>query len=417
MKISILTTGTRGDTQPYIALGKELKSLGYEVKLAAFENYGKLVEDHGLHFHPIKGDIAKISREMSKSSIESDNPIKFFTSFQKMKPYIKDKQLGMQRDLFEACEGADAIIYHPGAAIGEFAGEHFGVPAILASPFPMAPTREYPALIFYQLRWGKTANLLTHKLFEKGFWLTVKPPIVTFWKERFGKLPPHFNNPFGKAETNNHTSIMSISPHVFPQPEGQMKSFGYWFLDEDLGEWSPPADLVEFLEKGDEPVYVGFGSIYDESPEDTTKLVVEALRKSGKRGIIGMGWNHVDDKDEYEDMFFIESIPHTWLFPKVSGVIHHGGAGTTATAFRSGVPSVVIPHGNDQFAWGKRTEELGVGSTPIPRKKLTVDNLSKAIGHIQSSPVKEAAQELGKQVQQEHGARDTARYIQHFLKG
>ncbi|WP_374055890.1 glycosyltransferase [Rossellomorea sp. FM04394] len=416
MKISLLTTGTRGDTQPYIALGKELKNLGHEVKLAAFENYGELVEQHGLHFHPIKGDIAKISREMAKSSIESDNPIKFFSSFQKMKPYIKDKQLGMQTDLFEACEGADAIIYHPGAAIGQFAGEHSGVPTILASPFPMAPTKEYPALIFYQLRWGKTVNLLTHKLFEKGFWLTIKPSIAAFWKERFGGLPLHFSNPFGRESTTDHTSVMSMSPCVFPQPKAGMKSLGYWFLDEDLSEWTPPRDLVDFMDKGDAPVYVGFGSIYDERAETTTKLVVEALRKSGKRGIIGTGWNQVEDKEGYEDMYFIESIPHTWLFPKMAGVIHHGGAGTTASAFRAGVPSVVIPHGNDQFAWGKRTEELGVGPAPIPRKKMTVENLSRAILSMQQESMKETALELGRQLQQENGAGETARYIHHFLK-
>jgi sterol 3beta-glucosyltransferase len=125
MKITILTTCTRGDTQPYISLGEELEKLGHEVKLAAFENFQELVKSHDLNFHPIRGDISKISAEIAKSSIDSDNPIKFFTSFRKMKPYIKDKQMGMQQDLFEACEGAEAINYHPGAAIGQFAGEYW----------------------------------------------------------------------------------------------------------------------------------------------------------------------------------------------------------------------------------------------------------------------------------------------------
>jgi sterol 3beta-glucosyltransferase len=415
MKISILTTGTRGDTQPYIALGKELKELGHEVKVAAFENYKGLVEGHGLNFHPIEGDISKISKEMAKSSIESDSPIKFFTSFRKMRPYIKDKQIAMQRDLFEACKEAEAIIYHPGAAIGEFAGEHFSVPTILATPFPMAPSKEYPALIFYHMRWGKSANLLTHKLFEKGFWMMVKSPIGQYWKEQFGELPKNFVNPYTKEATAHHTSVMSMSQHVFPQSNEQTKGLGYWFLDEDLSSWQPPQDLVSFIESGKPPVYVGFGSIYDENAAETTKLVLESLRNAGKRGIIGMGWNTMEGMEEYEDMYFIESIPHTWLFPKMAGVIHHGGAGTTAAAFRTGVPSVVVPHGNDQFAWGKRTEELGVGSSPIPRKKLTVDNLTEGINKMLEMEIVENAIELGKKLQRENGARDTAHYIDSFL--
>ncbi|MFG6497597.1 glycosyltransferase [Fictibacillus sp. UD] len=415
MNITILTTGTRGDTQPYIALGKELKKLGHEIKLAAFENYRDLVEHHGLNFHPIKGDIAKIISEMSKSSIESDNPLKFFTSFRKMKPYIKDKQISMQRDLFEACEGAEAIIYHPGAAIGQFAGEYFKVPTILATPFPMAPTKDYPALIFYQMKWGKTANLLTHKLFERGFWLTVKSPIGEFWEERFGKKPVRFKNPYLKEATNLHTSVMSMSHNVFPQSNEKTKCLGYWLLEEDLTDWEPPQDLSRFIEDGKPPIYVGFGSIYDDHANETIQLVVEALRNNGQRGIIGMGWNRVHGMEDYEDMYFIDNIPHTWLFPKTAGVVHHGGAGTTAAAFQSGVPSVVIPHGNDQFAWGKRTEELGVGSSPIPRKKLTVERLTEGIHQMLQKPIVENAHKLGRKLQKENGAQETARYIHTFL--
>jgi len=416
MKISILTTGTRGDTQPFISLGKELKGLGHEVKIAGFENYQHLVERNGLQFHPIKGDISQISKEMAKSSIQSDNPIQFFTSFRKMKPYIKDKQMGMQRDLFEACEDAEAIIYHPGAAIGQFVGEHKGVATILASPFPMEATEEYPALIFYQMKLGEKLNYLTHKIFEKGFWMTVKPPIRRYWKKQFGTIPKSFHNPFSKEQTKNHIAISSVSRHVFQQPKKNTRWFGYWFLDEDLSAWRPPEDLQNFLRKGTPPVYVGFGSIYDDNAEETTELVIEALRKAGQRGILATGWNSMEGIEEMEDMYFIKNVPHSWLFPKLSGVVHHGGAGTTAAAFRAGVPSFVIPHGNDQYAWGKRTEELGVGPSPVPRKKLTVENLAEGIRGMQSEGIKSNAYTLGKNIQLENGARDAARYIDTFLQ-
>ncbi|MQR94451.1 glycosyltransferase [Fictibacillus phosphorivorans] len=255
MKITLLTTGTRGDTQPYIALGVEFKKLGHSVKLAGFENYRQLVEHHHLEFHPIKGDLEKVMKEMADASIESDGPLKFFTSFKKMKPIIKDKQLGMQRDLFEACEGADAIIYHPGAAIGHFAGAHFGVPTVLATPFPMAATKEYPALIFYRTRWGRVTNFLSHKAFEFGFWRTVKGSIADFWKDRFGTLPSNFKNPYNEFGRGEHASIVSLSPHVFPVSHTHTKCYGYWFLEEDMKEWEPPRELVAFIEEGPPPIY------------------------------------------------------------------------------------------------------------------------------------------------------------------
>ncbi|MCA1012041.1 glycosyltransferase [Halobacillus halophilus] len=416
MRISILTTGTRGDTQPFIALGKELKSLGHEVKLAGFENYQQLVERHELNFHPIKGDISEISKEMAKSSIKSDNPIQFFTSFRKMKPYIKDKQMGMQEDLYEACVDAEAIIYHPGAAIGQFVGELKGIPTILASPFPMGPTEEYPALIFYQMQFGKKFNLFTHKLFEKGFWMTVKPSVRQYWKRQFDTLPESFQNPFSKEQTKDHLALASVSRHVFQEPKKNIRWFGYWFLDEDLSSWNPPEDLQNFLSEGPPPVYVGFGSIYDDQALETTELVIDALRKAGQRGILATGWNSTEDIEETENMYFIESVPHSWLFPKLSGVVHHGGAGTTAAAFRAGIPSFVIPHGNDQYAWGKRTEELGVGPSPVPRKKLTVENLAEGIREMQGEGIKSNAYTLGKNIQLENGAGDAARYIDSFLQ-
>ncbi len=111
----------------------------------------------------------------------------------------------------------------------------------------------------------------------------------------------------------------------------------------------------------------------------------------------------------------LTSAPHTWLFPQMAAVVHHGGAGTTAAGFRAGVPSIVIPASNDTFAWGRRVQELGVGKT-IPRKKLTVQNLADALGFVcQRQPV-EAARDLGARISCENGAETAARIISDSLK-
>ena len=144
--ITILTTGSRGDTQPYLALGMELQKAGKHVRVAAFENYEFFVKQYGLEFYPIRGDVTQVASSLNaQSARQADSPLKVLLSFNQLKALVVD----LQRDLFDACKGAEAIVYHPGATIGYFAAQHFGVPAILATPFPMTPTREYPALIFY----------------------------------------------------------------------------------------------------------------------------------------------------------------------------------------------------------------------------------------------------------------------------
>lgn len=146
-----------------------------------------------------------------------------------------------------------------------------------------------------------------------------------------------------------------------------------------------------------------------------TALVIKALKLSGKRGIIntgGSGMNHTEGIAE--DIFFVKDIPHEWLFPKMSAVVYHGGAGTTAEGLRAGVPSVIIPYGNDQFAWGRKIHELGAKA--IPRKELTAEKLSAAISSTQVNEIQSKAQEIGKQIRAEKGAEKAAQVIINTLE-
>jgi sterol 3beta-glucosyltransferase len=413
MLITILTTGTRGDTQPYIALGLELEKAGHRVRLAAFQNYEAFVKGFGLEFYPIKGDVSIVSAgQTGKDAMHADNPLKLFLSFNKLKSHVFD----LQRDFFDACVGADAIVYHPGAAIGYFAAQYFNIPAILASPFPMTPTREYPALIFYDsVRLGRGFNILTHKIFEQIMWFANSAVIKQFWKQKFGSQPENFSNPFPRQNTSKNPTIISCSSYVFQKPadwSAHVHIPGYWFLDEGAG-WSAPADLLDFLQKGKPPVYIGFGSVGDPAQAvQTTGLAIDALKLSGQRGILATGWSGMSRLENVpEDVFILESAPHSWLFPQMAAVVHHGGAGTTAAGLRAGVPGIIIPFSNDQFAWGRRIFELGVGPKPIPRKKLTAGNLSDGINLALKKKTRDAANELGIKIRSENGAADAAQII------
>ena len=418
MRITILTTGTRGDTQPYLALGLALKNVGQTVRVAAFENYEDFVKSYGLEFFPIKGDITRMAASLStKDARQADNPFKVILSFNKLKSFVVD----IQQDFYNACLGSDAIVYHPGAAIGYFAAQYLKIPAILATPFPMTPTADYPALIFYDtIRLGKIYNFSTHKIFEQIMWFASSSAVKQFWFKKFGKTPEKFESPFGKQKTRQNPTIISCSKYVFPQPDdwpAHVETTGYWFGEES--NWQPDNRLLDFLQKGPAPVYVGFGSLGNPAQAvQTTQLVIDALQKSGQRGILATGWNGLSAQleDIPEGILIIESAPHTWLFPRIAPVVHHGGAGTTAAGMRAGVPSIIIPHSNDQFAWGRRVFELGIGPKPIPRKELTSEKLSAAINFALSIDIRAVAKDFGIKIQSEDGAATAATIIINSMK-
>ena len=412
MLITILTIGSRGDVQPFIALGVELRKAGHRVRVATFENFESSVTDHGLELYPIQGDISKIaSSNFLQDAHQVDNPFKFLLSFNKLKSLVFD----LQKDFLEACKGSDAIVYHPGVSIGYFIAQHLQVPGILATPFPMTPTRAYPSLIFYdKLRLGGSVNFLTHKIFEQIMWMASSAPIKQFWKQEFGHAPQGFSQPYDRQTTQRYPTITSCSDYVFPKPDDwpeHVHNTGYWFLDEP--DWTPPEDLLDFLETGQPPIYIGFGSIGNPAEAaQTSDIVIRALALSGQRGILATGWSGMAKLDQIPDnIFVLESAPHSWLFPRMAAVVHHGGAGTTAAGLRAGVPNIVIPFSNDQFAWGRRVYELGVGPGPIPRKQLTSEKLSDAIQVALTDEIRAAAKELGMKIQAENGAEKAAKII------
>jgi sterol 3beta-glucosyltransferase len=411
MLITILAMGSRGDVQPYVALGVALQKAGARVRIATLETFAGFVTGYGLECYAIQGDLAGVMKsQVADNARQADNPLKFALSFNELKKLA----LSLQADLLAACEGADLVIYHPGMTLGYYAARARGIPSVLGLPFPMTPTRAYPSLIFYDgLRLGGAYNLLTHKILQQVFWMTASGNLRDFWKKEFGHLPDGFGNPFPRQTSATHPTVVSCSPHVFAQASDfppHVHHTGFWFLDEEPG-WTPPTDLTDFLQRGPAPVYVGFGSIGDpKQAAQTARTVAEALRQAGQRGILATGWQGSSDEPLPENIFVLESAPHAWLFPRMAAVVHHGGAGTTAAGLRAGIPAVIIPHGLDQPAWARRVRELGVG-TSLPNKKLTAEKLAQAIQFVFKSEVREKAQALGEKIHTENGAGMAAKII------
>ena len=197
------------------------------------------------------------------------------------------------------------------------------------------------------------------------------------------------------------------SPALIPKPKDwgpHISISGFYFLSL-ANNYSPPTDLVEFLNAGPPPVYIGFGSIVVDDPDAMTKLIFEAVEKTGQRALVSKGWGGfgADTVGIPEGVFMLGNVPHDWLFKHVSCVVHHGGAGTTAAGIALGKPTIVVPFFGDQPFWGAMVAKAGAGPSPIPGKQLTSDNLAAAIMEALKPTVLRRAQELGGKIGAEKG--------------
>jgi UDP:flavonoid glycosyltransferase YjiC (YdhE family) len=182
-----------------------------------------------------------------------------------------------------------------------------------------------------------------------------------------------------------------------------MRVTGYWFLDRPT-DWQPPSDLADFLVSGPPPIYVGFGSMGNRSPEETAEMVVGALARSKQRGILLSGWRGLAYPACSDDIYFVNDVPHDWLLPRVSAVVHQGGVGTTHFGLRAGRPSIIVPYIADQYFWGQRIALLGAGPPPIPRKTLSAEELAEAIRTATTDAgMRRRAADIGHQIQGERG--------------
>ena len=212
-------------------------------------------------------------------------------------------------------------------------------------------------------------------------------------------------------------TLAALSPSFYPRPRDYGRNIhmtGYWFLDEE--DYTPPAELVDFLEVGDAPIYIGFGSMVNDNPHETAKLVLNALQETGQRAVLLTGWEGIAAENVLDDVMVVQDVPHHWLFPRMSAIIHHGGAGTTGAALRAGKPQIVVPHVADQFFWGKQTASTGLGTTPIPRRALSKETLHQAIRTVTyDMPMRERAQTMGERIRGEDGTGEAIQIIERIV--
>jgi len=428
--------------QPFVALGKTLKEqYHHRVRLATHATFKGFVEGNGLEFFNIGGDPAELMAFMVK------NPglMPGFESLRrgdvgKRQKEIFEILLGCWRSCIEAGDGmdldfpeddnggqsrpfvADVIIANPPSFAHIHCAEKLGIPVHLMFTMPWSPTQAFPHPLAHVQSSNadpSLTNLISYTLVEALTW------------QGLGHVINHFRQQNLRLEeislmyAPNILNRLQIpytycwSPALIPKPKdwGHYISIsGFYFLSLAY-TFEPDPDLLEFLNAGPPPVYIGFGSIVVDDPDAMTTMIFDAVKKAGVRALVSKGWGGLGKGDMYvpEAVFMLGNIPHDWLFKRVSCVVHHGGAGTTAAGIALGKPTVIVPFFGDQPFWGAMIARAAAGPVPVPYKNMTADILAASIVDALQPSVQEQATILAASIAQEMGTEDGARFFHSQL--
>ncbi|KAL8828549.1 MAG: hypothetical protein Q9191_002519 [Dirinaria sp. TL-2023a] len=406
LRITCLTIGSRGDVQPYIALCKGLLAEGHRPKIATHAEFEPWIRKHGIAFAPVDGDPAELMRICVENGMFTYSFLK--EASVKFRGWIDE----LLTSAWKACQDTDLLIESPSAMAGIHIAEALQVPYFRAFTMPWTRTRAYPhAFAVPDHKMGGAYNYLTYVMFDNVFWKAIAGQVNRWRKKELGLRSTNLD----KMQPNKVPFLYNFSPSVVVPPldySDWIRVTGYWFLDE-ASDWSPPKELAAFIEKarqdGKKIVYIGFGSIVVSDPAALTRTVVESVLKADVRCILSKGWSDrlgnqdasVPEVPLPAEIHQIKSAPHDWLFRQIHAAAHHGGAGTTGASLRAGIPTIVKPFFGDQFFFGSRIEDLGVG---ICMKKLNVSVFSRALWettHSERMIIK--AKVLGEQIRKEDG--------------
>ncbi|RQZ19907.1 glycosyltransferase [Burkholderia sp. Bp9031] len=398
MKLVIATYGTEGDTRPLAALGRALLDAGHEVRLLADVATLGSAAALGVPSEPLSGDI--------RAAIAPDGPLSdavrgrggFNDTSRALAAIANANTAAWMREVARASAGCDAILVSGLALfVGLSVAEYRGVPAIGTGMIPITPTAAFASPFLPPGKVPRWLNRASHRFVSALLWQAFRKATNAARAGVCG-LPPR------RRVWTDHPMLYGVSPVLLSEPAdwpSNALACGQWRID--ARAWTPPPALSAFLEAGDPPVYIGFGSMAGFDRAAMADALARAL--DGRRALFQPGWSGIDASMLPAHVHAIGETPHDWLFPRVSVAIHHGGSGTTHSAARAGIPSVVVPFAGDQFFWANRLQRLGVADARVAGRRMDAAALAGAMAFAARADTKARAAELGARIAREDGLR------------
>ncbi|WP_266158316.1 glycosyltransferase [Dyella silvatica] len=408
MKLAVVTYGTEGDTRPMAALCSALMDAGHETRLLADASTLGSAKALGVPTAALSGDI--------RGALQPDHAIsdvvakgdQFRSTVNVLARIANANAESWLRQIVTVAAGYDAIIVGGLAAFaGLAAAEYLGVKAIGAGMIPITPTAAFPSPFLPQGIVPRWLNRASHQFVNSMLWRA-------FRKSTNAARSTVCHLPARTRVWTQHPMLYGVSPNLLPSPNDWPSNAalcGQWIQPEQ--EWLPPTVLSDFLASGEPPMYIGFGSMSGFDRPRLLSAVIQAV--AGRRALFYPGWSGVDASVLPDNFLVIDETPHDWLFPKTSLVMHHGGSGTSHSAARAGVPSVVVPFAADQFFWADRLQQAGVAADVVSWKQLDAAQLADRMESTQTDKIRLRAQALGEKMRAENGLTTAAALIEKIM--
>lgn len=384
MRIAIVTAGSRGDVQPYVALGVALGALGHEVTLVTYRAFAGLAARHGLRLRPLRAEVrGEMSGPAAAAGTLPGVPLLGrLLALRLLARRARGLIESILEDTWAACTEADLAV---GSAYGfavPQAAERLGIPCCIGAIYPLTPTRAFPIFMTPPgLRLGGLFNRLSYRFARRFAWRLLRPPL-TRWRQRHG-MDRLTSRAWGRLLYRCPT-LYAYAPELVPRPRdwpAHHHVTGFWHLARPP-RWQPPAPLEAFLDAGPPPLFAGLASITARRPRVFEDAFFRALARTGRRALISGGDGWLDDRTLPENAMRLDSVPHDWLLPRTAAALHHGGPGTCAAVLAAGLPSLLVPGPLDEPFWARRLHRAGAALAPRPATRWNVDDLAAGIERL-----------------------------------
>lgn len=410
MKITALAIGSRGDVQPFVELGKEMVKRGHSFKVAAFPRFKEYVEGSGLEFAPVNGDGDMMMRVLLS---ECKDGLAYLDGMKAL--YRKNPE--MMQQAYEACKGADIALYILLGGFVRHACEVLKIPCVRVFFYPFDKTNMF-SVQMPEMKRNTPFVGFTYTENELGMNMVTKS-LLNGWRTEHGLKKWGLFSDYRKLYGEKVPTLYAYSEHLVPrEPKWgeHIHVTGFW-QGEEIADYQPDGKLQKFLDAGEKPIYIGFGSIVFAGMEKVQQAIYEAVKETGIRVIMQSGWMKWQTDDD-KNICYVDFVPHDWLFKQVKGVVHHGGAGTSAAGLRAGCPTFVMSFGGDQYFWGLQIAERGLGPKPlnIHSGKWTSDEIKQGLIELQKGKYSDNARVFGEKLRSENGCKNAADVLENYLE-